>query len=66
MNTNIELKYDQPIEVSETAFNIIMNQLSGTCCGRKEDNGKYYIKPWMMGYINEIKNVIAQNSLNKN
>lgn len=57
--SNIKVKYNVKTEVSEKAFNIIMNQLAGTCAGRKEDDGKYYILPWLMNYRPEIKKAIA-------
>ena len=63
--SEIKLKYDVPFEVSEAAFKIIMNNLSGTCAGRKEDNGRYFIKVWMCAYIKKIKQVIIDNPLIK-
>jgi hypothetical protein len=52
-----KLKYDTQVEVSQKAFDIIMNQLAGTCAGR-EESGKFFIKCFMMGYKKEIKAVI--------
>ena len=63
--SEIKLKYDVPIEVSEKAFSIIMNQFSGTCTGRKNENGKYFIKPWLMSYRKDIKETIANNPIIK-
>jgi len=52
-----KLKYDTQVEVSKKAYNIIMEQLAGVCFGR-EDNGKFFIKCAMMGYVKEIKQII--------
>ena len=52
-----KLKYDTQVEVSKKAYDIIMNQLAGVCFGR-EDNDKFFIKCAMMGYKNEINQII--------
>ena len=52
-----KLKYDTQVEVSQKAHDIIMNQLAGVCAGR-EENGKFFIKCFMMGYKKEIKAII--------
>lgn len=58
--STIKLKYNEPLEVSEKAFNTIMNgDLSGTCAGKKTEDGKYVILPWLMRYRNYIKQAIA-------
>jgi hypothetical protein len=61
--SDIKLKYDTEIEVSEKAFNYIMNKIAGSCAGRKAEDGKYYIKPWIMNYSKSIKEAIVENPL---
>lgn len=55
-----EIKYDQEFEVSEAQYNVIMNDLSGTCAGRK-DNGKFFVKLWVMSckkYIEKALEIV--------
>lgn len=56
---NIKLPYNVPTEVSEKAFNVIMNEYDGTCAG-KVDNGKYFIMLWLPKYKNYIKQIIIK------
>jgi hypothetical protein len=58
------LEYNKPIEVSQKAYTIIMNEYPMTCAG-KEEAGKYFIKLWHMQHHNEILKTIQQNPLNQ-
>lgn len=51
------IQLNTPIEVSQKTYNFIMGQMAGTCFGR-EENGKFYIKPALMTYKDEIEKVI--------
>jgi hypothetical protein len=51
------IKYDQPIEVSEKLYRIIMTEFAGVVAGR-QNNGKYYIKVWVMKYSDMIEQLI--------
>ena len=53
----MEIKYNIPIEVSQTQYNRLMNECDGIVAGRKED-GKYYIKVWLMKYVNYVKDIL--------
>lgn len=53
----IEIKYDQPIEVSADQYHVIMRKLPGVCAGRYED-GSYFIKVWLMKYVDQIQKII--------
>ncbi len=55
--TGIIIKYDTPIEVTKSQYNTLMNKFSGVVCGL-EDNGKYYIKVWLMQYAHLIENFL--------
>jgi len=52
-----DIKYDQPIEVSEARYRAIMNLLGDKVAGR-EDSGKFYIKVWMMKYAYIVQRMI--------
>lgn len=54
----IEIKYDQPIEVSADQYHVIMRKLPGVCAGRYED-GRYFIKLWLMKYSETIQKIIS-------
>lgn len=54
------MKIDEPVEVSKSAYNIIMTKLAGTCFGR-EENGKYFIKPAFKTYFHLIEKIISSN-----
>ena len=57
--TTLKIQYDKPFEVTEKQFNALRDKCSGMLCHRIDDNGKYWIKVWLMnevGYIKEILN----------
>jgi len=54
----MEIKYDTPIEVSKNQYKKIMQDCSGIVAGL-EQNGKYYIKVWMMTYANYVRAVLS-------
>lgn len=45
-----KLEYDTPIEVNILQYKNIMSKCRGMVCGRKDEDGKYWIKVWMMKY----------------
>lgn len=45
----MEIQYNKPIEVSQKQYGRIMTELKGVCAGKVE-NGKYYIKVWIMSW----------------
>jgi hypothetical protein len=52
----MEIKYDTPIEVNEKQYKKLMHECSGIVAGR-EENGKYYIKVWLMKYADYVRRV---------
>lgn len=48
-----DIKYDTPIEVTAVQYARLMNKCGGLIAGQKKD-GKYYIKVWMMKYVDHI------------
>jgi hypothetical protein len=53
----IKIKYDTPMEVSETHFRVLVRELPGVIC-HKEKDGKFYIKVWLMEYTKEIRKIL--------
>lgn len=53
----MEIKYDIPIEVTKDQYRILMRECCGIVAGR-EENGKYYIKVWLMEYANYVRRII--------
>lgn len=47
------IQYDTPIEVTMSQYAYLIREYSGALAHRTE-NGKYYIKVWMMRYASEI------------
>ena len=50
----MEIKFNEPIEVSAKQYGRIMSELKGVCAGRI-DNGKYYIKIWLMAWKKNVQ-----------
>jgi hypothetical protein len=59
LNTEMAIKiiYDTPIEVTESQYKMLMNKFCSIIAGR-EENGKYFIKLWVMRYKDSIKNFL--------
>lgn len=53
----MEIRYNVPIEVTQRQYSICMSALSGIVAGRVED-GKYYIKVFLMKYKKEVQKVL--------
>lgn len=51
----IELQYDTPVEVTKDQLREMMRLFHGTIVGREDDNGKCYIKLWMMSSKNRVE-----------
>ncbi len=58
--SEIEIKPDVPIEVTENQYKILKKELSGAIAHR-EDNGRFYIKVWSMECADFVKWLIARN-----
>jgi hypothetical protein len=52
------IEYDKPFEVSEKQYKELMHKLSGVVAGRSE-NGKYYIKVWIMRYATLVRKFLT-------
>lgn len=50
----MEIKYNIPIEVSEKEYGVLMNAFREIIAGRKDENGKYFIKLWLMRYKDHL------------
>ena len=48
------IKYNKPIEDSQKQYGRIMTELKGVCAGKVE-NGKYYIKIWIMSWKQNVQ-----------
>ena len=53
----MEIRFNKPIEVSAKQYSRIMTQLKGVCVGKIED-GKYFIKIWLMSWSKEVKTIL--------
>ena len=53
----MEIRFDKPIEVSAKQYSIIMTKLKGVCAGKIQD-GKYFIKIWLMSWSKEVKMIL--------
>jgi hypothetical protein len=49
-----DIKYDTPIEVSGLQYNQIMQKCRGMVAGRRDKDGKYWVKVWFMKYADYI------------
>lgn len=53
----MKIKHDEPFEVTEAQYKVLMRDHAGDLCGR-EENGKYFIKVWLFTGIKQIKQVL--------
>jgi len=53
----MEIGYDIPITVTEKQYRHLMKEFGGVVAGR-EENGKYYIKVWLMSYAEQVQRVL--------
>jgi hypothetical protein len=51
----MEIQYNIPIEVTEGQYRKIMRTLAGVVAGRKDEDGKYWVKLWFMKYRNHLE-----------
>jgi hypothetical protein len=57
----IKVRYDVPVEVTQTQYNHMMNNLTGIVCGRYDEvENKYYIKCWNMRYKKLVIDVLKK------
>jgi len=59
----MELKYNEAVEVSKKQYDAVTSKCSGIVAHR-EENGKYYIKVWLMSYVNFVIKLLKENSSN--
>ena len=52
-----EIKYDTPIEVTKSQYHKLMTDCAGVVAGL-EENGKYFIKVWLMKYKSHIQRIL--------
>jgi hypothetical protein len=55
------IQYNTPIEVNQKQYNICMSRHHGICAGRKDKNGKYFIKVLLMKYAKEVEKDLLNN-----
>lgn len=56
----MEIKYDVPFEVTEKQYHKVMKEYGTLVAGRKDENGKYFIKVWFMKYAEKIKSTLSK------
>ena len=50
----MKIEYNKPIEVTQRQYGRIMTELKGVCAVKVE-NGKYYIKVWIMSWKKNVQ-----------
>lgn len=53
----MEIQYNVPFEVTKEQHNKLMINCAGIVTGR-EENGKYYIKVWLMKYKEHVEKIL--------
>jgi hypothetical protein len=49
-----DIKYDTPIPVTVLQYRNIMSKCRGMVSGRRDGNGQYWVKVWLMDHIDYI------------
>ena len=58
----MDIKYDQPFEVTEKQYKALTNAgASNIGCLRKDDDGKYWYKMWLMSEKKFIQKILRDN-----
>lgn len=55
-----DIKYDTPIEVTERQCNRIRKRFGMLIAWRKDQEGKFWIKLWHMGYKKELAKELSK------
>jgi hypothetical protein len=53
--TEMTVKYDTPIQVSFGTYCYLRANFSGCIATRRDSDGNFWIKVWMMAYAKEIE-----------
>jgi len=56
----MDLQYDIPVEVTEKQYRAVKSEFGGIIAHRKE-NGKYYIKLWLMRFKSLLEQSLENN-----
>ena len=51
----MEIKYNTPIEVTEEQYNRITKRFRMIVAHRRDDEGRYWIKLWVMKYKDQLE-----------
>jgi hypothetical protein len=57
----VKIEYNKPIEVTQKQYGRIMTELKGVCAGKVE-NGKYFIKVWIMSWKKNVQWILETES----
>ncbi len=57
----MKIEYNKPIEVTQKQYGRIMTELKGVCAGKVE-NGKYFIKVWIMSWKKNVQWILETES----
>lgn len=58
----MNIKYNQPIEVTKEQYDLLMKECAGMIAGRYDyESGKYYIKVWLMSCSDFVSTVISKS-----
>ena len=62
MTTTIpKIRYDVPFEVTKKQYDALRNECRGVLCHRVDNEGKYWIKVWLMNDVADVKQVLKEN-----
>lgn len=55
----MKIEYNKPIEVTKTQCAMLCTHLGGTFAWRKDENNRYFVKLWMMKYVEPFKQILS-------
>lgn len=59
----MNILYDVPIEVTKEQHSAIKSKLAG-CIAHRIENGRYYIKLWLIQYKQDLLNILNDETVN--
>lgn len=61
MSSPEDIKYNEPIRVSRKLYNILIVKYAQQIAHRKDKNGRYWVKLWVMKYREELFKDLTAN-----
>ena len=57
----MDIRYDVPIEVTRKQYDILRVECTGILAHRIDNEGKCWIKVWLMEYKDDVIQIIKEN-----